>query len=468
MARARTIHRCTDCGTGSPRWVGRCPGCGEWNTLIEEREVAQPAARASSSTVSDCPVSILEVDAAEYGARPTGVPELDRVLGGGLVPGSVTLLGGEPGIGKSTLLLQTLAELADRGSTALLVSAEESKQQVRLRAERLEALPARLFLVAETSLPAIIDALDEIRPEYLVVDSIQTIFDPELGSAPGSVAQVRECAHSLVREAKQRGIAIVLVGHVTKEGSLAGPRVLEHVVDTVLSFEGDRHHALRLLRAVKHRFGGTGELGVFEMRGDGLAGVKDPSALFLGDRRPGVAGSAVVPTIEGHRPLLVELQALVSPTSFAQPRRSAQGLDGGRLSLLIAVLAQRVGVTFGTADVYASAVGGSRIEEPGADLPLALALTSSLTGVALPANLVAVGEVGLGGELRQVSQMQRRLAEAARLGFTRAVVPASAPEAPAGIRLMRAGTLADAVDLLGLCNEKATTSSAQVVPLPVR
>jgi DNA repair protein RadA/Sms len=468
VARARTIHRCTDCGSASPRWVGRCPGCGEWNTLIEEREVPQTATRAASASPSERPVPILEVDAAEYTARPTGVPELDRVLGGGLVPGSVTLVGGEPGIGKSTLLLQTLASLAESGSTSLLVSAEESKQQVRLRAERLEALPARLYIVSETSLPAIIEALDEIRPDYLVVDSIQTVFDPELGSAPGSVAQVRECAHALVREAKQRGTAIVLVGHVTKEGSLAGPRVLEHVVDTVLSFEGDRHHALRLLRAVKHRFGGTGELGVFEMRGDGLAGVRDPSALFLGDRRPGVAGSAVVPTIEGHRPLLVELQALVSPTSFPQPRRSAQGLDSGRLSLLLAVLAQRVGVAFGQADVYASAVGGARIEEPGADLPLALALTSSLTGVALPANLVAVGEVGLGGELRQVSQMQRRLSEAARLGFTRAVVPASAPEAPDGIRLMRAGTLADAVDLLGLLKENAMGSSAQVVPLPVR
>ena len=435
---------------------------------MEEREESQPSRTATPGAVADRPVPILEVDAAEWTARPTGVPELDRVLGGGLVPGSVTLLGGEPGIGKSTLLLQTLAALAENGSTALLVSAEESKQQVRLRAERLETLPARLYIVSETSLPAIIEALDEVRPDYLVVDSIQTVFDPELGSAPGSVAQVRDCAHALLREAKQRGTAVVLVGHVTKDGSLAGPRVLEHVVDTVLSFEGDRHHALRLLRAVKHRFGGTGELGVFEMRGDGLIGVADPSALFLGDRRPGVAGSAVVPTIEGHRPLLVELQALVSPTSLPQPRRSAQGVDSGRLSLLMAVLAQRVGVAFGTADVYASAVGGARIDEPGADLPLALALTSSLTGNALPANLVAVGEVGLGGELRQVSQMQRRLAEASRLGFTRAVVPASAPEAPDGIRLLRAGTLADAVDLLRLCEEQQASGSAQVVPLAVR
>lgn len=468
MARPRTIHRCTECGTGSPRWVGRCPGCGEWNSLVEEREAPPSPSRTAADAPVDRPVPILEVDAAEWSPRPTGVPELDRVLGGGLVPGSVTLVGGEPGIGKSTLLLQALAALAESGSTALLVSAEESKQQVRLRAERLGTLPSRLWLVSETSLPAIVDALDEVRPDYLVVDSIQTVFDPELSSAPGSVAQVRECAHALVREAKQRGTAVILVGHVTKEGSLAGPRVLEHVVDTVLSFEGDRHHALRLLRAVKHRFGGTGELGVFEMCGDGLAGVDDPSALFLGDRRAGVAGSAVVPTIEGHRPLLVEVQALVSPTSFPQPRRSAQGVDAGRLSLLLAVLAQRVGLGFSNSDVYASAVGGARVDEPGADLPVALALTSSLTGIALPANLVAVGEVGLGGELRQVAQMQRRLAEAARLGFTRAVVPASAPEAPNGIRLMRAGTLADAVELLNLCDDRATASSAPVVPLPVR
>lgn len=467
MPRARTVHRCSECGTGSPRWVGRCPGCGEWNTLVEERE-APPVTAHLPSAAADRPVPILEVDAAEWSPRPTGLAELDRVLGGGLVPGSVTLLGGEPGIGKSTLLLQMLASVAQSGSTALLVSAEESKQQVRLRAERLGALPSRLWLVSETSLPAIVDALDEIRPDYLVVDSIQTVFDPEIGSAPGTVSQVRECAHALVREAKQRGTAVLLVGHVTKEGSLAGPRVLEHVVDTVLSFEGDRHHALRLLRAAKHRFGGTGELGVFEMRADGLAGVHDPSALFLGDRRPGVAGSAVVPTIEGHRPLLVELQALISPSPLPQPRRSAQGVDPGRLSLLIAVLSQRAGVTFGTADIYASAVGGARIDEPGADLPLALALVSSLTNIALPPNMVAVGEVGLGGELRQVAQMPRRLAEAARLGFTRAVVPASAPDAPDGIRLLRAGTLGDAVDLLRLGEQVVPISAARPTPLAVR
>lgn len=455
MARTRTIHRCTECGSGSPQWVGRCPGCSGWNTLVEEIEDVRPAAAASSlrrsaSVARERPVPILEIDASEWAARPTGIGELDRVLGGGLVPGSVTLVGGEPGIGKSTLLLQALGSMAATGSRGLLVSAEESKQQVRLRAERLGVLDPRILLLSETSLPDIIRAVDEVAPDSLVVDSIQTVFDPELGSAPGSVAQVRECAHQLVQLAKSRAMATVLVGHVTKEGALAGPRVLEHVVDTVLSFEGDRHHALRLLRAAKHRFGSTEELGLFEMGEQGLQGVPDPSGLFLGDRTSGVPGSVVLPAMEGHRPLLVEVQALIAPTTLAMPRRSAQGLDQGRLSMLLAVLDRRAGLSFTGADVYVSAVGGVRINEPGADLAVALALASSLTGVSLPPGLVACGEIGLGGELRQVGQTSRRLAEAARLGFTEALVPASAPEAPAGLRLRRVGSLAEALDAVGL------------------
>ena len=397
------------------------------------------------------PVPIAEVDLDRCGPRPTGLGELDRVLGGGLVPGSVTLLGGEPGIGKSTLLLQALAAMAAAGGTALLVTAEESARQVRLRAERLEALVPGLHLVAESDLSAILGHLGDLRPEVVVVDSIQTIFDPELGSVPGSVTQVRECAHRLVVAAKEQEVSVVLVGHVTKDGSLAGPRVLEHVVDTVLSFEGDRHHALRLLRAVKHRFGSSEELGLFEMGERGLTGVPDASGLLLTDRRCGVPGSVVVPTMDGHRPLLVEIQALVSPTNLPQPRRSAQGLDHGRLTLLLAVLARRVGLgAFSQSDVYASAVGGVRVAEPGADLALALALVSALADRPLPHDLVAVGEVGLGGELRQAAQMSRRLAEAARLGFRRAVVPASAPGAPAGLTLLRATTLAEAVHHLKL------------------
>lgn len=407
------------------------------------------------------------------------------------MPGSVTLLGGEPGIGKSTLLLQALANIARGGGRALLVSAEESPQQVRLRAERLGTMGAGLWLVSETSLLGVLAAIGEVRPDVVVVDSIQTVADPDLGSAPGSVTQVRECAYRLVRAAKsptghgsasgltdqgsqcqgpagqrsagQRpaqgrtgsgppgmGPAIVLVGHVTKDGALAGPRVLEHVVDTVLSFEGERHHALRMLRATKHRFGPTGELGLFEMTGTGLVGVPDPSGLLLGDRRPGVAGAVVVPAMEGQRPLLVEVQALVSDTKAAMPRRSAQGLDGGRLALLLAVLERHVHLVLSGADVFASAVGGVRVVEPAADLAVALALVSARSGIPIPSDLVACGEVGLGGEVRQVAQVGRRVAEAARLGFRQAVVPASSPDGPPGIELVRVGSLLEALSTLAL------------------
>ena len=399
--------------------------------------------------VASTPIPLLEVDTDEWSARPTGIDELDRVLGGGLVPGSVTLLGGEPGIGKSTLLLQVAAAGANTGSRCLVVSAEESAQQVRLRAERLGTLHPRLLVQAETSLPAILAGVDQCDPDLLVVDSIQTVFDPEIGSAPGSVSQVRECAHQLVQVAKARGMAVVLVGHVTKEGALAGPRVLEHVVDTVLAFEGERHHALRLLRAVKHRFGPTGELGLFEMTEGGLAGVPDPSRLFLGDRREGVAGSAVVPTMEGQRPLLVEVQALVIDTAVPMPRRSAQGLDGSRLALWLAVLERRCGIGFGKQEVYASAVGGVRITEPGADLAVVLALASATHDAPLEDGLVAVGEVGLGGEVRQVAHIERRLTEARRLGFTEAIVPASAPDGPPGLRLFRVRSVNDALRVAG-------------------
>jgi DNA repair protein RadA/Sms len=448
VAKLKAVYRCAECGDSSPKWLGRCPSCEAWNTLVEELAETRPSA-SLALVAPGRPVPIGEVDLGAFAARSTGVGEFDRVLGGGLVPGSVTLVGGEPGIGKSTLLLQTLTAMASAGARCLLVTAEESAQQVRLRADRLGTLAPELYLVSETAIPYVLAHVDALAPDVLVVDSIQTVFDPDLGSAPGSVAQVRESAHRLVREAKERAMATVLVGHVTKDGGLAGPRVLEHVVDTVLSFEGDRHHALRLLRAVKHRFGSTQELGLFEMGEEGLTGVPDASGLFLTDRRSGVAGSVVVPTIQGHRPLLVEIQALVAATSAPQPRRSAQGLDSGRLALLLAVLEQRLGVVLGPLDVHASAVGGVRVVEPGADLALGLALVSSSTGIPLPDDLVACGEIGLGGELRQVGQTARRLSEAARLGFRRAIVPASAPEPPAGVRVLRAATLADAIALAG-------------------
>jgi len=393
---------------------------------------------------------IAEVDAGGGQSVATGIGELDRVLGGGMVPGSATVLGGEPGIGKSTLLLQMLASLADQGARCLLLCAEESIQQVRARADRLGALAGKLWLASETSLTNIAGHVEAVAPDYLVVDSIQTVHLAELGSAPGSVAQVRECAHALVRLAKERSMATVLVGHVTKEGALAGPRVLEHVVDTVLSFEGDRHHALRLLRAQKHRFGPTGELGLFEMTSAGMVGVADAGRLFLSDRRTGTEGSAVVATMEGHRPLLVEVQALIAPTALPMPRRSAQGLDAGRLALLLAVLHRRLGIDLKGHDVYVSAAGGVRVMEPAADLALVLAVASSQSGVALPDDVVVFGEVGLSGELRQVANAARRMAEAHRLGFGRALAPESTPDPPAGMSLARATTLAEAVDLLGL------------------
>jgi DNA repair protein RadA/Sms len=447
MSKLRVVHRCTECGAAHPKWAGQCGTCESWNTLVEE--IDAPPAPAAIPPATSAPQQITDVETDAGQPRPTGIGELDRVLGGGIVPGSVTLLGGEPGIGKSTLLLQLLAWWP---GTTLYVSAEESTQQVRLRAERLGAVRRDLWLHAETSMPHIVAAIDEIRPELVVVDSIQTVAEPELGATAGSIVQVRGCAQRLVAEAKQRGIAVVMVGHVTKEGGLAGPRVLEHVVDTVLAFEGDRHHALRMVRATKHRFGPTNELGLFEMSGAGLVGVPDPSRLFLADRRVGVAGSVVVPTIEGRRPIVCEVQALTS-SGLGPPvpaRRTAQGLDAGRLSMLLAVLAQRAGATMVGTDVYASTAGGVRLTEPGVDLGVCLAVVSAMTGRAVPADVVAFGEVGLGGELRQAAQAPRRLGEAARLGFRRAIVPASSPRGIANIALVAVSTLADALAAAGL------------------
>lgn len=451
MARTKTCYRCSECGSTEPKWAGRCAGCEAWGTLVEELE-APTNGRSVLSVLppSIPPRPIADIDPTSFAVRPTGISELDRVLGGGLVPGSVTLLGGEPGIGKSTVLLQAGAEVAAAGGRVLYLSGEESAQQVRLRAERLGALHPQVWLATEIALPQVLGAIDEVEPDLVVIDSVQTLLDPDLTSAPGSVAQVRDCTLRLVQEAKRRGCAVVLVGHVTKDGALAGPRVLEHMVDTVLSFEGDRHHALRLLRVLKHRFGSTQELGLFEMTETGLRPVPDPSGLFLADRRLGIPGSVVVPTLEGNRPLLVELQVLTTKSTLPTPRRSAQGVDNGRLALLLAVLHQRVGVPTADVDVYALAVGGVKVGEPGADLPLGLAVVSSITGVTLPADVVACGEVGLGGELRQVAHTPRRLAEAARLGFKRAIVPFSAPAPPEGITAVRVGTLIDAVERLEL------------------
>jgi DNA repair protein RadA/Sms len=452
VARRKTVYRCSECGAAAPQWTGWCAACEATGTLVEEAADRPSRTAGAGGTLGrpSKPVPIAEAVGEACEPLPTGFGELDRVLGGGLVPGSVTLLGGEPGIGKSTLLLQTLASMAGRGATCLYVSAEESARQVALRAERLGLTSPDLWLVAETALPHVLDHIDEVGPGVVVVDSIQTVFDPEASSAPGSVAQVRGCAHRLVAEAKQKGTTVVLVGHVTKDGALAGPRVLEHLVDTVLAFEGERHHALRLLRPAKHRFGSTHELGLFEMGEQGLAGVPDPSALFLADRQPGIPGSVVAPVLDGQRPLLVEVQALVVPSNAPVPRRTTQGIDSGRLAQVLAVLDRHAGLELSRAEVHVAVAGGVRVPEPGADLAVALAVASSATGRPVAPGLVACGEVGLGGELRQVQRTERRLAEAARLGFTAAVVPQSAPDPPDGLRVARAEALRTAILLAGI------------------
>ncbi len=457
MSKIKTVFRCASCGSGFPKWAGRCGSCGEWNTMAEELD--GPSSAPLIVAPSHAAVELRDIDPTQWYAKPSGIAELDRVLGGGFVPGSVTLVGGEPGIGKSTLLLQLLAALAANGTRCLLISGEESRQQIRLRAERLGALPAGLWLASETVLPSVLGHVEAVQPEVLVIDSIQTMVDPSMASAAGSVGQVRECANALVREAKTKGITTLLVGHVTKEGSLAGPRVLEHVVDTVLSFEGDRHHALRLLRAVKHRFGATGELGIFEMVEAGLIGVADPGALFLGDRRHGASGSIVACSMEGQRPLLVETQALVTSTQQMMPRRTGQGIDQNRLALLIAVLRERAGLSLAACEVFASAVGGVKLTEPAGDLPLALALASALSEVPIPSSIVAIGEIGLAGEVRAVAHGARRLAEAARLGFKTAIVPVSFVDEVPGMELIKVSTIEEAVNRLDLRSAKGTAKS---------
>lgn len=454
MARSRTVHRCTSCGAGSPKWSGRCPNCGDWNTLAEE--VAAVSSAPALAPASE-PLPITQLSAGGGGPVPTGLDEVDRVLGGGLVPGSVTLFGGEPGVGKSTLVLQLLARRAAAGAKVLYVTGEESTEQVRLRAERLGALEPSLLLVAETTLPSVLAHMAAVQPELCVVDSVQTLHDPELGAAPGSVTQVRECAHQLVQAAKASGTSLVLVGHVTKDGQLSGPRVLEHVVDTVLSMEGDRNHAVRVLRAQKHRFGSTEEVGLFRHTGSGLEPVPDPSAMFLSDRGAGGEGSVVTATIEGQRPLLVEVQSLVVSSSLPQPRRSVQGLDSGRVALLLAVLEKRLGLPVGKLDVYAMTAGGVRLREPGADLAVCAAVASSLSGRPVRMDTIVCGEVGLGGELRQVGRFDRRLAEAARMGFRRAVVPATSPPVDVDIVCMPAFDLVDAFELLDLVGAAAAS-----------
>jgi DNA repair protein RadA/Sms len=429
MAKAKTVYTCTECGGQTLKWQGQCPHCTAWNTLVETIAEKAGGSRYQSVAESSKLQKLGEVDAREEPRRPTGIGELDRVLGGGLVTGAVVLLGGDPGIGKSTLLLQALAIMGG-SCNAIYVSGEESAQQIALRARRLAVDAAALNLLAEIQLEKVLSVLSTQKPDVAVIDSIQTIYSEALQSAPGSVAQVRECAAQLTRFAKSSGTALLLVGHVTKEGALAGPRVLEHMVDAVLYFEGETHSSFRLVRAIKNRFGAVNELGVFAMTDRGLRGVSNPSALFLSHHETQVAGSCVMVTQEGSRPLLVEVQALVDEAHAPNPRRLSVGLEQNRLAMLLAVLHRHAGIAAFDQDVFVNAVGGVKIDEPAADLPVLLAIVSSLRNRPLPEKLVAFGEIGLAGEVRPVQRGQERLREAAKLGFKLAIIPkANAPKA---------------------------------------
>ena len=428
MAKARLIHTCQACGHQSPKWLGRCPDCKAWGTLVEE--LLDPGGvRVPSASVPQL-LSKVQMDATPRAT--TRIAELDRVLGGGLVSGSLVLLGGDPGIGKSTLLLMALEGLS-RGGPVLYVSGEESAQQTKLRAERLGIAGAGVHLLCETDCERVLAVAGELQPKVLAVDSIQTLHHPDIPSAPGSVIQVREIASRLLRYAKDSNVATILVGHVTKDGSIAGPRVLEHLVDTVLYFEGDRGHAYRILRAHKNRFGSTNEIGVFEMGGKGLVEVADPSALFLAERHAGAPGSAVVAALSGTRPVLYEIQALVLGTAFGTPRRTSIGIDGNRVALLAAVLEKRAGVDLAGCDLFVNVAGGGEIDEPAADLAVVAALASSFRKVALDPVTLVLGEVGLAGEVRAIGQPEVRLAEARKLGFKRAILPRASVERCQGV-----------------------------------
>jgi len=440
----RPAFRCGECGQVAAKWVGRCPECQAWGSVTEIGVVEARAVRPSAVTSPATPIG--QVDFAAAQVRPTGVAELDRVLGGGLVPGSVVLLAGEPGAGKSTLLLETAHQSARPDQRSLIVSGEESTAQVRLRAERTGALSPDLYIAAETDLGAVLQHIDEVGPSLLVIDSIQTLTHPDVEGGAGGVTQVRACAAAIIKVAKERGIATLIVGHVTKDGSIAGPRVLEHLVDVVLSFEGDRHATLRLVRAVKNRFGAADEVGCFELTDGGIVGLDDPSGLFLSRRRESVSGTCVTVTIEGRRPLLAEVQALVAPSALPAPRRASSGLDSARVAMVLAVVERRARVTLSTRDVYTATVGGVRLAEPATDLAVALAVASAASDTPLSSGMVALGEVGLAGEIRRVTAVARRLAEAARLGFTIGLIPEGCgADAPSGMTVIEVRDIASAI-----------------------
>ena len=450
MAKARTTWICQQCGANSPAYLGKCPGCGEWHTMVETIEERSSPARAVARGVGSVAMQSLKAVSSE-GQQRIDVPigEFNRVLGGGLVPGSLVLIGGDPGIGKSTLILQAAALLGDAKHPVVYVSAEESAHQIKLRADRLKVNGDHILLLSETNLDVILGGMESLDPALVVIDSIQTVMLDEISSAAGSVSQVRECTSRLLQWAKPRDIPVFVIGHVTKEGTIAGPRVLEHIVDAVLYLEGERFHQYRILRAVKNRFGSTDEVGVFEMADVGLREIANPSEAFLEERSLTAAGSTVAVTMEGTRPILVEVQALATPTAFGIPRRSANGLDTSRLQLLVAVLQKRVGLGLGTHDVYANVVGGLRIHEPAVDLAVAIAIASSIKEVPVDRASTMIGEIGLSGELRSVNQLDRRINEAARLGFTRVVIPAGGAaslERVHPIEIVRCAGIADAIE----------------------
>ncbi|HET9962403.1 MAG TPA: DNA repair protein RadA [Nitrospiraceae bacterium] len=450
--RAKTSFHCQSCGHQAPRWLGRCPDCGGWNTFTEERLPSAPKGRQGlikSGHASATPIS--EIEIVGESRRGTGLSELDRVLGGGVVPGSVMLIGGDPGIGKTTLLLQALPRLASSSEQVLYVSGEESPRQIKMRGERLGIGDRHLLILGETSFEQIIKAMQEIQPAAVVVDSIQTVYTEQLTSAPGSISQVQEVAGQLMWYAKRTGVPVFIIGHVTKEGAIAGPRLLEHIVDTVLYFEGDKGHSYRVLRAVKNRFGSTNEIGVFEMKDGGLEEVNNPSELFLAERPQRSTGSVVVSSLEGTRPILVELQALVSQTSYAMPKRMTNGVELNRLSLLLAVMEKRLGMHLSGQDVYVNVVGGIHIDEPAIDLGIVAAVTSSLRETPIDFTTLVMGEVGLGGEVRAISQAEIRIREAAKMGFKRCLLPernVAKLEPVEGIELIGIHEVGDALDVV--------------------
>ena len=460
MAKSKTVFFCKECGHEVSKWVGKCPGCATWNSMVEELKVDKKAPKVAQSAFANqmpTPKKITDIETVEEDRIKTSISELNRALGGGIVNGSLVLFGGEPGIGKSTLLLQTANDLGQKGIKVLYVSGEESSKQIRLRAQRLNAESDNLYVYSETNMALIEAQIKEMKPDFVIIDSIQTIYLDEVSSAPGSVSQVRECTSWLMKIAKVGGVPIFIVGHVTKDGNIAGPRLLEHMVDTVLYFEGERHHTYRILRAVKNRFGSTNEIGIFDMKEEGLTEVTNASEVFLEDRAVDLPGTSIMAAIEGTRPILVEIQSLLTPTSFGNPKRMSSGIDNNRLALILAVLEKRMGFFMQNQDTYVKVTGGVKVDEPAVDLAIVASIVSSYKDKSTPSRDVYMGEVGLTGEIRRISRIEERVKEAKKLGFTRAIVPKknlSGWKNPTGIEIIGVDTVKEAIAVIFKNNNK--------------